>query len=89
MGDFLFIATIIVVVLVVLVLVFYLTAIIICLFRGAGHLKVLAQGLQKIENDTAPLAGKLSTINGALDQLYGGLSSVNSHLVSIAKVLKL
>lgn len=89
MGDYLFIATLIVVALVVLVLVIYLVGIIIYLFRGAAHLKELAGGLQKIENDTAPLADKLTTVNGALDQLLNGFSSVNSHLASIARVLKL
>ena len=89
MGHYLFIATLIVVALVVLELVFYLTGTVIYLFRAASHLKGLAGGLQKIENDTAPLAEKLTTINGALDQLHEGLSSVNSHLGSIAKVLKL
>ncbi len=89
MGDYLFIATLIVVALVVLVLVVYLVGVIIYLFRGAAHLKALAGGLQKIENDTAPLADKLTTINGALGTLHGGLSSVNTHLGAIAKVLKL
>ncbi|MEO7907013.1 MAG: hypothetical protein ABIT06_08575 [Saprospiraceae bacterium] len=89
MGDTLYIITIVVVVLVVLVLVIYLTGIIIYLFRGASHLRTLAAGLQQIENDTTPLAGKLGVINGALDQLHGGLTSVNSHLGAIAKVLKL
>ncbi len=89
MGDYLFIATLIVVALVVLVLVVYLTGVIIYLFRGAAHLKALADGLQKIENDTVPLAGKLTTIDGALGTLHGGLTSVNLHLGAIAKVLKL
>lgn len=89
MGDILYIATLIVVALVVLVLVVYLVLVIFYLFRGAAHLKALAGGLQKIENDTAPLTEKLTTINGALDQLHGGLSSVNSHLAAIAGVLKL
>jgi hypothetical protein len=52
-------------------------------------LKELAGGLQQIENDTLPLGGKLTTINGALDTLHGGLSSVNTHLGAIARVLKL
>jgi predicted membrane channel-forming protein YqfA (hemolysin III family) len=89
MGDYLFIATLIVVALVVLVLVVYLVGVIMYLFRAAAHLQALAGGLQKIETDTAPLAEKLTTINGALDQLHGGLSSVNTHLGAIAKVLKL
>ena len=43
----------------------------------------------KIQDDTGPLEEKVDVINGALKQLNGGLSSVDSHLVSIAKVLKL
>ena len=89
MGHYLFLATLVVVALVVLELVFYLVGVIIYLFRGAAHLKALAGGLQQVANDTAPLAGKLTTINGALGQLHVGLSSVNSHLVAIAGVLKL
>lgn len=89
MGDYLFIATLIVVGLVVAVLAIYLIGVIIYLFRAANHLNALAGGLKKIENDTTPLAEKLTTINGALDQLHGGLVSVNNHLGSIAKVLKL
>lgn len=89
MGDFLFVATLIIVGLVVLVLVFYLTGTIIYLFRAGAHLKKLANELQKVESDTGLLQGKLTTINGALEQLLTGLTSVNSHLGAIAKVLKL
>ena len=89
MGDYLFIATLIIVALVVLVLAIYLIGVIIYLFRAAKHLEVLAGGLKKIENDTVPLSEKLSIINGALDQLHGGLVSVNKHLGAIAWVLKL
>lgn len=89
MGDYLFIATLIVVALIVLVLVIYLTGVIIYLFRGAKHLKELAGGLKQIEIDTNPLAEKLTTINGALDTLHGGLSSVNTHMGAIARVLRL
>ena len=89
MGDYLFMATLIVVALVVLVLVIYLVGIIIALRRAGNYLADLAGGLQKIEKDTGPLAGYLTTINGALDTLHGGLSSVNKHLGAIAGVLKL
>ncbi len=82
-------ATLIIVGLVVLVLVIYLILIIIALRRAGTHLENLAGGLQKIVDDSEPLAGKLGTINGALSQLHGGLSSVDGHLVTIAKVLKL
>lgn len=75
--------------LVVLVLVIYLIGIIIALRKAGNHLKDLAGGLKKIENDSTPLAAHLTTVNGALDQLHGGLSSVNKHLAAIAGVLKL
>ena len=51
MGHYLFITTLIVVALVVLVLAIYLIGVIIYLFRAARHLKALAGGLQKIENE--------------------------------------
>lgn len=85
----LFIATLIIVVLLVLVLVVYLILIIVALRRAGTHLEGLAGGLQKIADDTDPLGKKVTTINGALSQLQGGLSSVDGHLVAIAKVLKL
>lgn len=82
-------ATVIIVALLVLVLVIYLILIIVALRRAGTHLEGLAGGLQKIAADTGPLSEKVSTINGALHQLHGGLSSVDGHLVAIAKVLKL
>jgi len=87
--SFLFIATLVIVALLVLVLVVYLIMIIVALRKAGTHLKELAGGLQKIAKDTKPLNEKVTTINGALEQLLGGLSSVDGHLVSIAKVLKL
>ena len=59
-------ATLIIVGLVVLVLVIYLILIIVALRRAGTHLENLAGGLQKIADDSEPLAGKLGTINGAL-----------------------
>ncbi|MFQ3326081.1 MAG: hypothetical protein ACI8YC_000715 [Salibacteraceae bacterium] len=85
----LFLATLIIVTLLVLVLVVYLILIIVALRRAGTHLEGLAGGLQKIQDDTEPLGEKVGVINGALGQLHGGLSSVDSHLVAIAKVLKL
>ena len=81
--------TIIVVALVVLVLVLYLLGIILALYRAGTHLEKLAGGLQKVVDDTAPLEGHLTTINGALGQLNGGLESVDNHLVGTAKVFNL
>jgi signal transduction histidine kinase len=88
-SSTLFIATIVIVVLLVLVLVTYLILIIVALRRAGTHLEQLAGGLQKIAADTQPLEEKVGVINGALTKLQGGLSSVDRHLVSIAKVLKL
>ncbi|EAR16103.1 hypothetical protein [Robiginitalea biformata] len=88
-SSTLFIATIIIVTLLVLVLVVYLVLIIVALRRAGTHLEGLAGGLQKIQDDTSPLGEKVGVINGALEKLHGGLSSVDSHLVAIAKVLKL
>ena len=82
-------ATLIITGLIVLVLVVYLVAIIVALRRAGNHLKALAGGLEKIVDDTEPLSGHLETINTALGQLHGGLSSVDRHLVGIARVLRL
>lgn len=81
--------TLIIVALVVLLLVIYLILIIVALHRAGTHLQNLAGGLQKIADDSAPLKGHVDTINGALTQLHGGLGSIDQHLISIAKVLKL
>ena len=81
--------TIIVVALVVLVLVLYLLGIILSLYRAGTHLEKLAGGLQKVVDDTAPLEGHLTTINGALGQLNDGLESVDNHLVGTARVFNL
>ena len=87
--SILFFATVIIVLLVVVVLVIYLILIIVALRKAGTNLEQLAGGLQKIAEDSEPLAEHLGTINGALTQLLGGLSSVDKHLVGIAKVLKL
>jgi hypothetical protein len=88
-SNILFPATLIIVGLLVVVLVVYLILIIVALRRAGTNLTGLAGGLQKIVDDSEPLTGHLGTINGALSQLHGGLSSVDNHLVAIAKVLKL
>lgn len=89
MTKILTMITVVLVAVVVVVLVVYLLFIIYHLWRAGNHLEKLAGGLQKIEDDTAPLKEKVDIINGALTQLVGGLGSVDGHLVSIAKVLKL
>lgn len=81
--------TVAIVALLVLILVLYLILIIFHLYRGANKLKALAGGLQKIAADTAPLKEKVEVINGALTSVRDGLGSVDGHLITIAKVLKL
>lgn len=81
--------TLIVAGLLVLVLVVYLVGIILALRRAGNELERLAGGLQKIVDNTAPLGGHLSAINGALGGLRQGLGSVDRHMVGIARVLKL
>jgi len=83
------IITVVIVALVVLILVLYLVLIIFHLRRGGTRLEKLVGGLEKIENDAAPLSGKVEVINGALTELHKGLGSVDGHLITIAKVLKL
>tara|TARA_R100000935_G_scaffold21665_1_gene40097 strand:- start:12480 stop:12755 length:276 start_codon:yes stop_codon:yes gene_type:complete len=88
-ASILFIATLVIVGLLVTVLVIYLILIIVALRRAGNQLQTLAGGLQKIVDDSSPLAGKVGTINSALIKLQEGLSSVDNHLINVAKVLKL
>lgn len=76
-----------VVLIVVVVLVIYLLLIIQALRGASNNLHELAGGLEKIAADTAPLPAKLTTINGALEQLLAGLLSVNGHLAAAARLL--
>lgn len=87
--SILFTATLIITGLVVLVLVVYLILIILALRRAGDNLEALAGGLQQVADDSRPLADRLGTINGALSRLHDGLTSVDDHLLGIARVLKL
>ena len=42
-----------------------------------------------VQRHTLPVADKLTTINGALTQLAGGLSAVDGHLAAAARVFRL
>ena len=88
-SNILFIATLVITGLIVLALGIYLVLIIAALRKAGDNLEELAGGLQQVAQDSQPLADRLGTINAALTQLHGGLSSVDGHLVGIAKVLKL
>ncbi|MBI5033734.1 MAG: hypothetical protein HZB51_24720 [Chloroflexi bacterium] len=76
-----------IVLIVVVLLVYFLLGIIIALSQGNKHLYELAAGLGAIEKDTEPLAKKMTTINGALEQLLASLVAVDTHLAAVAKIL--
>jgi hypothetical protein len=87
MGTVLTYLTLAAVLIVVLVLVYYLIGIILALRKASRNLSQLAAGLDAIVSHSAPLEGKLGTINGALGQLLNGLLSVNGHLAAVARLL--
>ena len=64
----------------------YLILIFLALKRAADHLQVLADGLVRIRDDTAPLESKVGTINGGLARLVDPLLAVNDHLAAIVAV---
>ena len=81
--------TVIAVAIVVIVVATYLIAVIVALSRANRHLWRLAGGLEAIEANTRPLAGHLSTINGAAGKLLAGLKQVDEHLKGIAVMLRM
>ncbi len=81
--------TITAVAIVVVVVALHLIGIIMALRRAHGHLVRLAGGLEAIEANTRPLAGHLSTINGAAGKLLGGLKQVDENLRGIVVTLRM
>jgi hypothetical protein len=69
----------------VLVLAVTLIAVAYWLTRAARDAEKLAGGLEAVDGNTAKLPEYLTTINGALVQLRGGLFSVDGHLAAIAR----
>jgi len=69
----------------VLVLAYTLISVAFWLMKAAGHAETLAGGLEAVDGNTARLPEYLTTINGALVQLLGGLRSVDGHLLAIAR----
>ncbi len=81
--------TIIAVAIVVVVVAGYLIAVIYYLSRANRHLWRLVGGLEAIEANTRPLAGHLTTINGAAGQLVAGLQKVDARLKSVAVLVRM
>ena len=81
--------TIIATAIVVAVVASYLVAIAVALHRARRHLERLAGGLEAIEANTRPVAGHLTTINGAAGRLLEGLKQVDDNLKGIAVMLRM
>jgi hypothetical protein len=76
----LLILTLITVAVVVLALAGYLIAIAWALLDTRRSVAAIADGLEVVRDHTAPLPEKLTTINGALGALLGGLETAEDHL---------
>ena len=81
--------TLITVFLVVVALAGYLIAIAWALLDARKSVIAIANGLEAVAGHTQPLPEKLTTINGALTQLLGGLRVADGNLGRGAKVFKL
>ncbi len=73
---------------VVLVVAYHLFGIWIALRRGRKHLEKLAGGLAQIRTDTAPLNGKLGTINAGLSALALPLLAAIGNLAAIVAIAR-
>ncbi len=81
--------TLITVALVVLALAGYLIAIAWALNAARKSVAAIADGLEAVAGHTHPLPEKLTTINGALTALLGGLKVADGNLGRAATVFKL
>lgn len=75
--------------LVVLALAGYLILIAVALIKAKRSVAAIADGLEAVVVNTRPLPEKLTTINGALVQLSGGLRMADAHMSRIAGVFRL
>lgn len=80
--------TLAVVAIVVIVLVVYLVLIILTLRRANRNVAQLAAGLRAVAGHTKPLPEHLTTINGALTALRGGLLATDRHLAGVVRIFE-
>ena len=78
--------TLVTVALVVLALAGYLIGIAWALLGAARSVAGIADGLEAVRDHTRPLGEKLTTVNGALGALLGGLEAADRHVGDIAAV---
>ena len=81
--------TLITVALVVLALAGYLIAIAWALRNANRSVAAIADGLEAVVGNTAPLPEKLTEINFSLSRLLNGLRAADSHLGRAAAVFRL
>lgn len=81
--------TLVTVATVVLVLAGYLIAIAWALLDTRRSVAAIADGLELVQGHTTPLPQKLTTINGALGALLGGLESADRQVGRAARVFGL
>jgi len=81
--------TLIVVALVVLALGGFLALVAYALVDACRSLTAVADALEAVAGHTTPLEQKLTTINGALSALAGGLDTADSHLGRATRAFRL
>ena len=81
--------TLITVALVVVALAGYLIAIAWALLDTRRSVAAIADGLEAVAGHTGPLPARLTTINGALGALLGGLRTADHHVTRAARVFGL
>lgn len=81
--------TLITVAVVVIVLVVYLVLILTALRDARRSVAGIADGLEAVQRQSAPLPEYLTTINGGLSALLQGLSAADGHLARVASLLGL
>ena len=86
MVEILSLISVVLALVIVLVVAYHLIGIFLALRRGANSLQKLAGGLEKIRVDTAPLNGKIGTINGGLSALIAPLLAANGNLAKIVAI---
>ncbi len=78
--------SLIVVLVIVAVVAYHLIGIYVALKKGADHLEKLAGGLMAIRDNTSPLNGRVDDINAGLSSLVAPLMAANGNLAAIVKV---
>lgn len=81
--------TLVTVAVVVIVLVVYLLLILKALREARRSVSSIADGLEAVQRQSAPLPERLTTINGGLSVLLGGLRAADGHLARVASLLGL